>query len=89
VVVAYISKTNIEEGKNYIIANDIIPNTILTDSLSEFCIDKGYFSSDYYIKSKGNIYYCGYGSYWSVSISKNGIKLVQDEPILDECTKIK
>jgi hypothetical protein len=79
---------SIEKAEKFVYANGI-GSSILADSSASVCIDEGFFYSNYYIKSSGKIYYCGYGSFGFLMISNEKIKEEYSTIFLDKCSKIK
>lgn len=88
-IVAIAWKPSLEKVQDYVIANEVGKAISSVDPSAEICVDKNWFSYDYYLKSNGKIFSIGNGYYGFIKVSNVQVKEITQLPELDKCNKLK
>lgn len=88
-LVAIAWKPSLEKVQDFVKANEIGKAIYSVDPSAEICVDKNWFSYDYYLKSNNKTYSIGKGYYGFIKVSNEQVKEITQLPELDKCNKLK
>ncbi|MCA0237720.1 MAG: hypothetical protein LCH81_15200 [Bacteroidetes bacterium] len=88
-IVAIAWKPSLSNVQDYVTANEVGKSIWANDPEAEVCINRNWFSADYYLKSQNKTYIIGNGYYWIIKVSNEKVKEIAQIPELEKCNKIK